>query len=191
MAGYTVIADVGNALVALLREKMVPEVIQNPESIGLCSPEEKGDFLLGVYLYDIRESQEVRRSGMVSVSPAQQRYPSRYLSLYYMLTVFFNGNPKYRASEEQKILGRALQVLTDYSILDPSTLKPISQGRGQGIQIEFSDLSQEEKIKIWTVPNKAVPLSLFFQVGPVELQSDKTKEVKRVKDVDFALKEMG
>lgn len=189
MANYTVIADTGSALVSILRENMVPEVILNPESIGLCTPEEKGDLLLGLYLYDIRESEEYRRSGMVSAEISRQRYPSTYLSLYYMLSAYSNGDVKFRAAEEHKILGRALQVLSDHRLLDPETLSPTDQRNGQAIQIEIEPMTLEDKMKIWTVPNKAYPLSLFFKVGPVELESDRTRTMQRVVDIDFQVKE--
>ena len=189
MEKYTVIADVGNALVALLREHMIPDVILNPESIGLYNPEDKGDLMLGLYLYDIRESEEYRDSGMVSVDITRQKYPSTYLSLCYMMTAYSNGDIKLRASEEHKILGKAMQVLADYSILDSISLQPMEKPTGKFIQIEFQPLSIEDKMRLWTVPNKAYRLSCFFKVGPVELESAKTKTVRRVVDVDLAVEE--
>ncbi|MCD8038031.1 MAG: DUF4255 domain-containing protein [Lachnospiraceae bacterium] len=189
MADYTVISDVGNALVSVLRENMVPDVILNPESIGLCSPEEKGDMVLGVCLYDVRESEEYRYSGMVSDDVSHQKYPSMYLSLHYMVTAYSNGDVKFRASEEQKILGKALQVLADYSILDPVTYQPMEQSGPGGIQIMLQSIPQEDKLKLWTVPNKAYHLSLFLKVGPVELESAKIKQVQRVVDVEYLVKE--
>ena len=35
MAGYTIISDVGNAIVKILRDNMVPDVIPNADAIGL------------------------------------------------------------------------------------------------------------------------------------------------------------
>ena len=64
MADYTIIADVGNALAGLLRAGMVPEMLLNEDSIGVCSPEDKGDFLLGLFLYDIQPSELMRSSEM-------------------------------------------------------------------------------------------------------------------------------
>lgn len=189
MASYTVIADVGNAIVELLREHMVPEVILNPEAIGLCNPEDKGDFLLGVYLYDVRPSEMYRNSSRVAYGISQQKYPSTYWTLNYMITAYSNGDVKLKATEEQKILGRAMQVLADYSRLDPETLKPVEAKTGTVIQLEFLSMSADDKMKIWSVPNKAYRLSFYLTAGPVELGSAKTMEVKRVVDVDFAVQE--
>ena len=123
MAGYTAIADIGNALTELLRLNIVPEVLANEESIGVCSPEDKGDFLLGLYLYDIKQSEVFRNSEMQIMDSKRQKYPPVNLELYYMLTAYSNGDVKFRSLEEHKILGKVIQVFTDNSILDASTLK--------------------------------------------------------------------
>ncbi len=127
MAGYTAIADIGNALTELLRLNMVPEVLVNEESIGICSPEDKGDFLLGLYLYDIKQSEVFRNSEMQTLDSKRQKYPPIDLELYYMLTAYSNGDVKFRSLEEHKILGKVIQVFTDNSILDAATLKPITK----------------------------------------------------------------
>ena len=75
MGKYTVIADVGGALVKLLRDNLCPEVILNPDDIGLCSPADKGDMVLGLHLYDVRENQDLRATGMVDLGPGRQRFP--------------------------------------------------------------------------------------------------------------------
>lgn len=189
MAGYTAIADVGNAIVELLREHMVPEVILNPEAIGLCNPEDKSDLLLGLHLYDVRPSEVYRNSGRRPAGISQQKYPSTYWTLNYMITAYSNGEVRVKAAEEQKILGRAMQVLADYSRLDPETLKPVEQNNGDLIQLEFLSMPPDDKMKLWNVPNKAYRLSFYLSAGPVELGSAKTLEVKRVVDVDFAVQE--
>lgn len=189
MAGYTILADVGNAVTELLRTEMVPEVLMNEESIGVCSPEDKGDFLLGLYLYDVKPSELFRDSEMQNVDSRRQKYPSQYLDLYYMMTAYSNGDVKFRSLEEHRILGRAMQVLADYSLLDAATLKPVQNPAGAAVGIELLSLSLEEKMKIWVFPNKAYKLSVFFRVAPVELESIRTKQVQRVVDIQFAVKE--
>ncbi len=40
---------------------MAPEVVKSPRQIGLCHPAAKGDYRVGIWLYDIRERKaEVR-----------------------------------------------------------------------------------------------------------------------------------
>ena len=62
--GYSIIADISNALVNLLRGELVPGLVQGGDGIGLCSPDEKGDFVVGINLYDLEESEEIVSQGM-------------------------------------------------------------------------------------------------------------------------------
>ena len=66
MGKYTSIAEVGMAIVRLLRKELVPDTLQNPDAIGLCSPTDRGDYMVGIHLYDIRESEELRVNTMIA-----------------------------------------------------------------------------------------------------------------------------
>lgn len=188
MAGYTVISDVGNALVKLLRENMVPEVIPNAEAIGLCSPADKGDFVLGLYLYDVKESETVYESGMRMYGKDLQRFPSKYLDLYYMMTAYSMSDIKFRSSEEHRILGRAMQIFMDHSLLYSELYGDEAQNRYQ-VKIEQLRIDNEEKMKLWNMPNVPYKLSVYYRVSPVELESTREKAVHRVKRVDIGVQE--
>lgn len=189
MGNYTSIAEVGNGLVKVLREQLVPDILLNGESIGLCSPEDKGDLQLALFLYDIKESEAYRNSTMVNVNTKSQKYPSMYLSLYYMITAYSNGDIKFRAAEEQKILGKVVQTFNDYPMLDGKSFLPVSESKDLALQIELLQMGYDEKVKIWNVPNKAYKLSLFYKITPVEIESTKTRDIQRVVAVDFEFKE--
>ena len=184
---YTAIAEVGNALVRLLKSQMVPETLQNPDHIGLCSPADRGDFEVGIYLYDVRESEDVRSHEMGEISVSRQKYPPAHLSLYYMITAYSNGDVKYRSEEEQRLLGRVIQVLHDYAVMDGGIL-PAAQGEILPV-VEMQPLTLEEKMRVWTVPNTAYKTSLFYKVGPVEVESTRSKDSKRVTDISFLVQE--
>jgi hypothetical protein len=182
MAGYSVIADTGNAIVRLLREHMVPDVIMNADTIGVYTPDDKGDITLGVYLYDIRESKDIRQSSMIEDGISRQKYPSTFMELYYMVTAYSNGDVKFRSLEEQKMLGRAAQVLMDYAQL-------LTEDGERLARIELLQLENDEKMRLWNVPNVPYKLSLFYKAGPVELESEKTKKVTRVTSIDMTFQE--
>ena len=55
MAKYTIISDVGKGILELLRDKLVPDVIDKTESIGICEPKERGGYIVGIHPYDIKE----------------------------------------------------------------------------------------------------------------------------------------
>ena len=189
MGRYTVIADVGNALVQLLQENLCPDIIHSPDNIGLCSPSDKGDMILGLHLYDVRESQEIRTVDMVNVGPDRQRYPGTYLTLHYMITAYSKADVKHRATENQRILGKVIQTLSDNSVLSADTLSPVPRGGAMDLRIQMLNLETEAQQRIWNVPNQAYCTSLFYRVGPVEVESARIRQVQRVVDVDLTVKE--
>lgn len=182
---YTGIAETGEALVALLRREMVPEVVTYEQQIGLCAPGERGDYLVGVWLYDIRECGELKSGGMVTVDGDRQRYPSTYVNLYYAITPHSDGDLKYRAQQEAHMLGKIVQALKDAAVIE-YTGRPDGGINSQIVQI---DLSMEEKLRICHVSDGAYRTSLFYEIGPVELESKKERSVRRVVDVTYTLKE--
>lgn len=187
MGKYTAIADVGNALVRLLRGELVPDTIQNPDSIGLCNPADKGDFIVGIDLYDIRESDEMRNNTMQNIGMEKQQYPSKYLNLFYMITVYSMGDIKFRSGEEHKILGRIIQILHDYSCLDAETYEPTGVRKVDDITIRMVDMQLEDKMRVYNVPNSGYKMSLFYKVAPVGIESSKTRKIARVMDMDITL----
>lgn len=187
MGKYTVIAEVGTRLAEILTQELVPDLIQDKNGIGLCCPSDKGDFVLGIYLYDIRENGDLRVSGMVNSSFNQQKFPPMYLSLYYMITIYAGSDVKFRAVQEQRILGRVIQVLNDHNLL-PSYQMGADSG-GIDLRIEFLDMEIEDKMKIWNTVDQPYRTSLFYRVSPVELESTRSRTVTRVTEVDMTIKE--
>lgn len=185
MGSYTIIADAGNALVKLLRREMVPNIILNDDGIGLASPADKGDLTLCIHLYDVSESEEYRMSGMISDGVDRQKYPPTYLTLSYLITAFSASDVKFRSEEEQRILGKVIQALRDYPVLDSDTMEFVAGSGRDGIRMEIKKIEMEEKLKVWTFPNLAQKLSLFYKMGPLPLESAKTKDIKRVRGMEF------
>ena len=74
MADFSIISDVSNEVLKLLRENICPELIQSPESIALAAPTDKNaDFQLGLYA-GVSESgydQTPRQSGPVSAEASE------------------------------------------------------------------------------------------------------------------------
>ena len=85
MADYTIIADVSEKLIELLQHEFVPEFISGKDGIALCSPADKSDVTLGLFLFDIRESEEIRRSSAVISGMNKMQYPPIFLFLEFQL----------------------------------------------------------------------------------------------------------
>lgn len=186
MGSYSVIAEVGTQLVNCLVRGLVPELVQDPNGIGLRHPADKGDVSLGLFLYDIRESSEIRESGMINAGLDTRRFPPVYLSLYYMITAYSGSDVKFRSLQEQRMLGRTMQVFHD----DPLLSADYGGTAQPQLHVQLLDLSIEEKLQIWG-NNNGTPYrtSLFYRVSPVALESAKTKRISRVADIDVRLLE--
>ena len=189
MSKYTIIADISNHICSLLKKNMTPEPILNEEFIGICTPNGKGDLILGIYLYDIKESEEIRSTTMVNIRNTRQKSPPTYLTLYYMITAYSNTEIKFKYMDDQRILGRVIQVLTDNSTINVKEITNSSNILMPEAKIQFLNLNNEEKNKIWNVPNVPYRLSLCFSVSPVELESTRERKVQRVIDVISEVKE--
>lgn len=189
MANYTIISDIGNMLAGLLKEKMVPEIIVNADAIRLCSPAEKENVSLGLYLYDVRESEIFRVNGIQPAGLEKQKYPPIYLDLYYMLTAYSMSDSKFRASEEQRILGKVMQIFHDYPSIALDTMSFEPSIKGETARIEMLRIETEEKVKLWNNPNTAYRLSLFYKVSPVPMDSTRNIKIKRITELDFSVEE--
>lgn len=189
MGSYTIISDIGNLMTGLLKSNMVPDIIVNADAIGLCSPAEKENVSLGLYLYDIKESDSVRAVGMQSAGISRQKFPPMYLDLYYMLTAYSMSDSKFRASEEQRILGRAMQLFRDHPTISLDTLSFENTPAGDAVKLELLAMDTADKMKLWNLPNMAYRLSLFYKVSPVPLDSTRSAAMRRVTELDFSVEE--
>jgi hypothetical protein len=183
MGKYTIIADTSQKLIDMLVEGLVPEVISNAEEIGLRTPDDRQDVSLGLFLYDIRTSDEIYQSMPVVRNERLSKAP-KYLSLFYMITAYSKGDVKYRMLQEEKILGRVIQLFHDRQIIPLGDVDP-DMTSGTELHIQMQKLESDEKARIWSFPNVGNRLSLFYKVSPVAIDSGLSSKVTRVTDIDI------
>lgn len=184
MADYTVIADVSEKLTELLQNELVPTTIPGKDKIALCSPSDKSDASLGIFLFDIRESEEIRQSSMVSHGMNKIKYPPIYLTLYYMVTAYSNGDVRYKMISEERILGKVIQYFHDYPLISLDDIDPAETG-GVDLHIEMLRIDSTEKSRIWNFPDIPYKTSIFYKVSPVSIDSARMKNVTRVNRVEI------
>ncbi len=188
MADYPIIADVSNYIVKMLRDKMCPEPIPSPNNIEVSTPADSDvDYILGLYLYDVREEGEVAVPAMVTSGLTRLRRPSRPYSLYYML--FLNGSSQMglKGGDVQKIIGRAAQIVNDSSVVSPRTLQSWLEDDEPPIIFSPARMSLEDKVRVWSAINKPYQVSLFYKAAPVFLSSEVIVETPRVVDAEIRL----
>jgi len=186
MADFSIISDTSAALLGMLRENLCPDPVLSPESIILVSPSDKNsDYQLGLYLYDLRELSEYRNTTPVHGENNLRTKPPRPLSLYYVL--FMNNKAQIAAGAEmeQRIFGRAMQVLSDNSSLSLSETNPYLQPDEETAAISLLGHSFEDKTKIWSALQSPYQVGVYFMVSPVMLSSRVQERITRVTDASF------
>ncbi len=189
MANYNIISDISEAIIKILKEGTVPDLIPNGESIGMCHPSDRGDIVLGVNLYDIKRNMDIVPTDKISIGTGKQRNPSTYIDLYYMITAYSSSDIKFRSFEEAKLIGRVIQLMAGRTVLKGDILSAAASMRFPP-RIEFQDYENDEKMRLWNVPEVPYKLSLFYKVYPVEIESLTVSDVTRVVEADFTATEI-
>lgn len=183
IADYTVIADVGRTIQKLLIEHMTPEPISQAENIGLSPPTESGDLNLSLFLYNIKENGDNRNNQMISRGVDALQYPPMTVDLHYLLTAHSSAELQTRAFDEHRILGRAMQVLYDHSILRNSVLQGSLADENEEIRVTMNEAPLDTMINLFS--ESTYKLSVSYVIGPVFINSTRIKTTKRVLDRDF------
>ena len=191
IGNYNVIADTGASLLKLLREHMVPEPVGQPEFIGLASPADKGDLQLSLFLYSIQENSEARSSQMISVGSSGLQYPPMSVELHYLLTAHSSAELQNRAVDEHRILGKAMQVLYDHSVLRGPHLLGTLAENNEEVRISPAKLSVDSLRNLWNFSDIPYKLSIAYSVGPVNIDSTRIKPTKRVLEREIRMTERG
>lgn len=187
MGDFNVISEVSNSILKTMRDNLCPELIPSPEAIVLAVPSDKNaDFQLGLYLYDIQEMREYRQTEYVRINHSQRRLPPKPLNLYYAFYINAKSQLTMDVENEQRILGRVMQILMDEPILPEG----ITDEDEMGLTITFQTMSFEEKSKIWSVLSTPYQLAVYFSVSPVLLSSRKISSFTRVVDAAFTTEQI-
>ena len=188
MADYPIISDVSSYIVRTLREKMCPEPIPSPNNIEISSPlSQDVDYLVGLYLYDIREDVEVTGPRYVQTGRAQISKPPRPYALYYMVFINGSGQMGLKDPDIQKIIGRIAQIVNDNSSVRPDELQSWLDTQEPPIVLSQAKISLEEKVRVWQAINKPYQISLFYRAAPVYLSSGEIIDTPRVTDGSFEI----
>ncbi len=172
---------------SILRRELVPDVVAHTGAIGMCSPDDHGDMVVGVYLYDIGPNNDLVERGMITKDRHTQVFPSTFVTLRYLITVWSMGDQRYKTEEEHRILGRVIQVLSDYSVIGQTSSL---YGTPMDTRIEMERIEPADKLRLWNFPNKPYQLSLFYRAQPVEITSRRTRLVPtRVRDIKLFIRD--
>lgn len=187
MGGYTVIADTSSSIIELLRNTLSPEPIKKPETIGLCQPNERGNFLLGVYLYNVTENPEMFSQKKRLIDPEHYMEPPMSFFLHYMIFAHSESEISTRLIDEQRILGKAIQQLNNFRRIPKEYLIGTLKENEEPVDIQGVSVSVDEKVKIWSLFNQPYHTSFFYKAGPIFMDTDMIKSIKRVTSAEFTI----
>ncbi len=188
MADYPIIADVSGYIVRTLREKMCPEPIPSPNNIEVSSPASQDvDYILGLYLYDIKEDETVAPPPTIRRGKLQLQRPPKPYSLYYMVFINSGGQAGLKDQDFQKIIGKCAQIVSDNNSVLPNQLQNWLDTQEPPIVLTQAKISLEEKVRVWSAINKPYQISLFYKAAPVFVSSEIVIDAPRVTDAQFTL----
>ena len=147
MADYTAIFEVGESIVNVLRNKMVPEPIAKTEQIGLCEPQSPEDFQLTVWIYNIEMVKDSgTRTGFQPdpENPALERFSPMQVRLQILVSAHSKAPAIQRYADEYRIIGRALQTLRDVPSIPQEFLVGSLVNSTEPVLMEIKKLESEE-----------------------------------------------
>lgn len=201
MSEFIVIGVIGEALKELLRGKLNQAFPGNfpedGEEVTLKSPKELiTSNRLSFFLYHIVENPYMKNQPMERTGENQLKYAPLSLNLSYLLTPHVEtGTEPIKGWDAHSILGRAMQILYDHSILEGVELRDLLvkidcadfyEKIGQ-IRIILNSLSLDDLTKIWNSLDTSLKLSVSYEVRVILIESERKKEVTRIleKNADY------
>jgi hypothetical protein len=149
------------------------------------------DYLVGLYLYDIREEVEVSQPRFIQRGKVEISKPPRPYSLYYMVFINGSGQMGLKDPDIQKIIGKIAQIVNDNNSVRPDELQAWLDTQEPPIVLSQAKISLEEKVRVWQAINKPYQISLFYRAAPVYLSSGESIVTPRVTDASFDLEITG
>jgi hypothetical protein len=176
MSSSKVISEVSELLANLLRDgNNVGVEVQSP----VDTPQKKAE--LSLWLYQVTPNAYLRNSPNVRVRGEEfEEITPLSLDLYYLLTPVLEHE-----IDNQRSLGRALQLLYDNSVLTLRLVDPASNPPTEDVEelhINICQRSIEELAKVWEAAQKPYRLSVCFEVRVVRIDSERRPPAGRVRD---------
>ena len=192
---YSGIGDAGGMLVEVLQSEIEQHFDLEKGGVSLAAPDEvSGQTRISVFLYQVTENDHLRNTdwrgdaGDEANGEVAGELPL-VLDLHYLLTVHPKQGGQGGGASTQtatttgqhELLGLAMQVLHEHSILRGSDLSESFVGRE--LQISVESRSTDELTNIWsTFQDQPFRPSVAYRVTPVIIESTESPDGHRVKE---------
>jgi hypothetical protein len=187
VAEYTALVEAGNALVELLRERMTPEPISNPELIALQSPHASENSQLTIWLFHIEDDQRGVQAGYQQYSRDVQRIGPSNIQLNFLITAHSKAPAQLREADQYRMIGAAIQVIKDEPLLEGRYLSGSLLETNAELHLSLERPNFDQMNKIWNNTASPYKLSIVCKMIGVLIDSKRTRRVSRVSDVSIAV----
>lgn len=190
MGDHGAIADVGETLVELLRDRMTGPV--SDDQIALASPADedlKNKIRLTLFLFDIEGTSPRPAPERQTNSDGTSASGPLRLELKYLLTALpVGGNGSRTATaksrDEHRVLGRAMQVFRDNAIVDGPDLRGSLAADEERLHVSMLPETTDTVLNLWnTFQEEPYHPSVSYLVTPVEIESRRGVPAERVEHV--------
>ncbi len=153
------------------------QIVQHPNNIVLSNPAQPtgpgAQRRLSLWLYQVMPNEHLRNADPVVHRTGRDEtafQPPLPLNLLYLLTPSAQATSSDDGSlNDQRILGRAMQVFHDQSIL--SMRGPEPTYRARELRISLAPRTIEELAKVWEAMQQPYRLSVCYEVRVVDIES--------------------
>lgn len=131
---------------------------------------------LSLYLYRVAENAEMKNRAPIPQSANELQYPPLALNLSYLVTPLTNS-----ADNDQKLLGKVMQILHDNTTLAGAALRGVLQGTAAELRIVLGAVSIEDMTKLWSATLRPYRLSVAYDVRVLYIDSARRLVVEPVR----------
>jgi len=166
-------------------------VLSNPGQVGLPVGVVRQ---LSLWLYQVMPNEHLRNTAFVRRqdpgNPGNDDirfYPPLGLNLLYLLTPSIQGGGGANDQiADQRLLGRAMQIFHDQSILRMENTQ--SPGQGDELHLSLAPRTIDELAEVWEAMQQPYRLSVCYEVRAVRIESLRRAQGGRVteRQTDFA-----
>lgn len=195
MSSFQAIGAVSATLQRLLRDRMELPASAPSVDVTITSPQRASqepfsieDPRVNLFLYQVTENGSLKNQEIVGHGhPGAYGHPPLSLDLHYLLTAYGSTSeePYVNESQAQHLLGSAMRVLHDYSIIteqlqdaqNQPVLDEALRNQYEHVKLSLDPLSLEDLSKVWTALNLPFRLSAAYTVSVVQIESQRQRRI--------------
>jgi hypothetical protein len=179
----------------LQEDDTTKQLVTSEHNIVLTNPSQTSGVVrqLSLWLYQVLPNEHLRNPPLVRQSDPKNVggddllfHPPLALNLFYLLTPSLQLDSEADPTPDQQLLGRAMQIFHDQSILRLSSKEMPDQA--DELHLSLAPRTIEELAEVWEAMQQPYRLSVCYEVRVVRIESQRRLPGGRVRErvADFA-----